>query len=113
MSNELLPCPFCGQRPKSGDSSYGYWSVFCHDGNLCDVAPSSEGATEDEARAAWNTRATDTQVSKLVSAARSMLPRNLCITNRNIPDSTIVPLDVTMGSLRKIAQAIASATGEA
>lgn len=48
----------------------------------------------------------------LLAVAREMLPRNLCLTNANIPDSTVVPLDVTMGELRKIAAAIAKATGQ-
>ena len=49
----------------------------------------------------------------LLAVAREMLPRNLCHTNANVPDSTIVPLDVTMGELRRIAAALAKATGKA
>lgn len=48
----------------------------------------------------------------LLGVAREMLPRNLCLTNKNIPDDTIVPLECTMGDLRKVAAAIAKATGQ-
>jgi hypothetical protein len=53
----LLPCPFCGNPPKSGDSTYGYWLIFCSDENNCLAQPSVELKTEAEAIAAWNTRA--------------------------------------------------------
>lgn len=47
----------------------------------------------------------------LLAVAREMLPRNLCLTNPNVPDDTVVPLECTMGDLRKVAAAIAKATG--
>jgi hypothetical protein len=46
----------------------------------------------------------------LLEALQGCLPRNVCLTNANIPDDTILPMDVTMGSLRKISAAIAKAT---
>lgn len=46
---------------------------------------------------------------ELLAVARDILPRNLCLTNPNVPDSTVVPLDVTMGELRKIAAVVAKA----
>jgi len=49
----------------------------------------------------------------LLEVAKSMLPANVCITNPNVRDDTIIPLDVTIGELRKIAAAIARATQEA
>lgn len=52
----LLPCPFCGSLPKSGDSTYGYWLIFCSDENNCLAQPSVELKTEAQAIAAWNTR---------------------------------------------------------
>lgn len=48
----------------------------------------------------------------LLAVACEMLPRNLCLTNPNIGDDTVIPLDVTMGDLRKIAAAISRARGE-
>lgn len=47
----------------------------------------------------------------LLAVAEEMLPQNLCLTNANVPDSTVVPLDVTMGELRRIAAAVAKARG--
>lgn len=52
----LLPCPFCGNPPKSGDGTYGYWLIFCSDENNCFAQPSVGHKTEAEAIAAWNTR---------------------------------------------------------
>lgn len=45
----------------------------------------------------------------LLSVARTMLPANLCLTNPNVRDETVVPLEVTMGELRKIAAVVAKA----
>ena len=45
----------------------------------------------------------------LLSVARTMLPENLCLTNPNVRDETVVPLEVTMGELRKIAAVVAKA----
>lgn len=52
-----------------------------------------------------------TAAPDLLAVAQDMLPSNLCLTNSNIPDSTVVPLDVTLGELRKIAAVVAKATG--
>lgn len=48
----------------------------------------------------------------LLEALKLCVPGNVCLTNTNIPDDMIVPLDVPMGDLRKIAAAIAKATGQ-
>ncbi len=48
---------------------------------------------------------------ELLEALQLAIPANVCLTNSNIPDGMIVPLDVPMGDLRKIAAAIAKATG--
>jgi len=45
----------------------------------------------------------------LLEAAKLALPSGVCLTNSNIPDSTTIPLDATMGDLRRIAAAIAKA----
>jgi hypothetical protein len=46
---------------------------------------------------------------ELLAALKGMLPANLCVTNRNVSDDVVVPLEVTMGDLRKIAAAISRA----
>ena len=60
-------CPWCQKTPKHGDSSYGYWTVFCGDENECPVSPHVEAPTEDEVIAAWNDRQ-PTQSNALVAA---------------------------------------------
>lgn len=49
----------------------------------------------------------------LLAAARLALPSGVCLTNPNVPDDIIIPVDFTMGELRQIAAAITKATGEA
>lgn len=49
----------------------------------------------------------------MVAALREMIPSNVCLTNKNIPDSMILPMDVPIGSLRKIAAILARIDGEA
>lgn len=47
---------------------------------------------------------------ELLSAAKLALPSGVCLTNPNVPDDTVIPVDFTMGELRQIAAAIAKAT---
>jgi hypothetical protein len=47
---------------------------------------------------------------ELLDACKSAMPKGICLTNKNIPDSTVIPVDFTVGELRKIAAAIAKAT---
>lgn len=49
----------------------------------------------------------------LLAVAREMLPPNLNLTHPNWTDATVVPIDITMGELRRIAAAIAKAEGGA
>jgi hypothetical protein len=46
-------------------------------------------------------------VAELIEVVKAMLPRNLCLTNPNVPDDTKLPLTATMGELRSIAAALA------
>jgi hypothetical protein len=54
------------------------------------------------------TRAADT-IEALLGALEGTLPKRVCLTNRNIRDDMVVPLETTMGELRKVAAAIAKA----
>ena len=47
----------------------------------------------------------------MVALLRDMLPENVCTTNPNIRDDLIVPLDVPMGELRRIAAILARIDG--
>ena len=51
----LLPCPFCGEEPKtvSGRDSL---SIFCCNA-MCAVQPETGAIRDEKAIAAWNTRA--------------------------------------------------------
>jgi hypothetical protein len=46
---------------------------------------------------------------ELLEALKVAVPAGVATDNRNIPDSQIIPLDFTMGELRRIAAAIAKA----
>lgn len=50
---------------------------------------------------------------ELLVALSALLPNNLCLTNDAWSDETIIPLDVTLGDLRKAAAALAKAAGAA
>ena len=51
-------------------------------------------------------------VDELCEALADTLPRNVCLTNKNVRDDTVVPLDYTMGELRRISALLAKARGE-
>jgi hypothetical protein len=42
------------------------------------------------------------KVPEMIMALRRMIPPNACLTNRNIRDSQILPMDVEVGELRAI-----------
>lgn len=49
----------------------------------------------------------------MLAMLRKMIPSNVCLTNPNIPDNTILPMDVPIGDLRKIAAILARIDGKA
>ena len=103
----------------------GEWqSYWCAGGN---------GYTKDVAQAGWYTiqaayvRTRHCDPSKQIAferpdatparggdelreAAQAMLPKELCLTNENWPDGTIVPIDVTLGELRRLSAALLAST---
>ena len=59
MTDELLPCPFCGGAAKLFKGHLGFWHVMCSqsDYSECSVIPITNGMdTETEAIAVWNRR---------------------------------------------------------
>lgn len=56
MSDELLPCPFCGGKAVTTVHHDGNAGALCWT-ERCTVMPISRGKTLEEAVAAWNRRA--------------------------------------------------------
>lgn len=50
------------------------------------------------------------EVERLRRALVLAMPVGVCLTNKNIPDSTTVPLEITMGDLRIIRAALGDAS---
>lgn len=48
---------------------------------------------------------------KLYAALAEMLPSNVCLTNSNVPNDTVVPTEYTMGDLRRISAILTQAGG--
>lgn len=46
----------------------------------------------------------------LANAAQAVLPENICLTNKNVPDETVIPVDFTIGELRTLHAAILAST---
>lgn len=68
--SELKPCPFCGGEAASYEFANG-WSAECLS-DKCPAQPVLDQMhhTEEQAIAAWNTRATDAEVERLEEAFR-------------------------------------------
>jgi len=49
---------------------------------------------------------------ELLAICQKLMPTRVCITNPNVPDSFVVPIDVTMGELRQLSAALAKALGQ-
>jgi hypothetical protein len=50
---------------------------------------------------------------ELLDALIGMIPKNICVGNGNVPDDTLLPMDVAMGEIRRAAAVIAKARGAA
>lgn len=129
---ELKPCPFCGgsdikiyhqtsmrrtrkqrQDNDKTPNSVGY-IVFC--------VPCSKGVPHIKIRSvarekrvaieAWNQRTPSPDMDRVREVLRDMLPSNLSTENRNIRDDMAIPLETTMGDLRKIKALLTELSGD-
>jgi len=73
MSEELLPCPFCGKAPRLCDM--GGWEIFCECG--ADMCLHVETPEPEPLIAAWNTRATQPQAPQ--GGVTVTVPRSLAL----------------------------------
>ena len=56
MANKLKSCPFCGDHtPRNEDGAMGHYAIVCGKGEECGAE--LETPDDNEAIAAWNTRA--------------------------------------------------------
>ena len=94
MSDTLKPCPFCGSKARiyGNDGGNGEWIARCTKLMSCG-SRGSAWLTEDEAGAAWNTRApvvaqsaTTPTPAQIGAAARVLNARNAIEAGVNVDD---------------------------
>jgi hypothetical protein len=106
MDDKFTPGPWAARETEDG--YYADMNIVRSDGLAVGVAVMNGNITREETAA--NARLI-AAAPELLAALRLCIPTNVCLTNPNIRDDLIVPLDVQMGDLRKIAAAIAKAQG--
>jgi hypothetical protein len=118
MSGKHTPGPWViiPARPYDGDDQRleGSFEAFAGiegaDGSpVCVFGDASGSATMFENERDYHLIAA---APELLAAAKECLPLNIALNNPNVPDTMVVPMDATMGELRRLAAAIAKATGE-
>lgn len=105
----------------TGEATPGPWFVVPYgDGDSLVICSDAGGewricfmATHGGTASVWDAIQANAQLIStapdLLAVVEGMLPRNLCLTNKNVRDDTVVPLETTMGELRKIAAVVAKA----
>jgi hypothetical protein len=91
-----------------------FWDkeIAIYAGQRCLIEVDYDDMGEDEMAMAEATARAAALIPEIVMALRRMIPRNVCLTNRNIPDSQILPMDVEVGELRAIAALLSEIDGE-
>jgi len=93
-----------------GDRNHRYALVKCADDRTIHYKYGSGTKREadlDEVNARLISAAPD-----LLAACQQFVPTGVATNNTNVPDNLAIPLDVTMGELRKLSAAIAKALGQ-
>ena len=114
----FTPGPWVPRRAAKPDNTGGYdWAIIAPDKAI--VAECFEVVDWAENGVDFDTRPVEAN-ARLIAAAPDLLealqlclPANLCLTNPNVHYPKTVPLDVPIEDLRKVAAAIAKATGTA
>jgi Lar family restriction alleviation protein len=79
MSEQLLPCPFCGGEAEFYIDGHGYSGVYCQ---VCGATSGEIGiSTDDKYKLladAWNTRAPETELRDALKLCVEALEINLC-----------------------------------
>ncbi len=81
MSDNLLPCPFCGGegvvQKKDAEYLYNFSAVICEECDArTDWCGSAAGDSDDKAIAAWNRRATPDKESTILITPDDMYARS-------------------------------------
>lgn len=92
-----------GMPPPNGEQAIG-----AQNGMMVAIATTGVGIKEETLANARLIAA----APELLEALKTIFPNNLNMLNKNVADNTVIPMDFTYGELRKIAAAIAKATGE-
>jgi Lar family restriction alleviation protein len=114
MSEELKPCPFCGGKAErhtieDEEPSNAGGDVICC--SRCGASSHVEFGRKENLVSVWNTRPELTTLRAenelMREVVSDLLPRGVCWDNPNIPDNTVIPVDMTMGEIRKARNALA------
>lgn len=116
--NKLLPCPFCGSEAESyartdrvyQESTEFLDALFVADCTVCNANIELE-SSEEEARKAWNTRATNKTIDTLVAALEATLENLRMRAEWDKHDKKPV-LNISNGVLNQIHEALEVAKGE-
>ena len=105
MQSEFKPCPFCGaQSTVLVEENAACWHVECD----CEAQGPNEG-TGEQAITAWNTRASDAEITRLTEALR-VADENINL-KADFIDATINQLAAKDQDIYELKEALRAAEG--